>query len=166
MRNDRVLRIALCLWAVSGTLSAVADESTATRSGWAVATAHPAATEAAYRIAGEGGNAFDAAVAATADAASGKLVVYTSQPSKDAQQTVDAFHEVHPGVEEGLAGIELQRVAAQDDVVLELRGNLLESRFISQRSEGLVTEGPSPVTCPAAVNSLLQGNQGSLFLPT
>lgn len=34
--------------------------------GWAVATAHPAATEAVFRIAAEGGNAFDAAVAATA----------------------------------------------------------------------------------------------------
>lgn len=34
-----------------------------------------------------------------ADAASGKLVLYTSQPSKDAQQTVDAFRERHPDVE-------------------------------------------------------------------
>jgi iron(III) transport system substrate-binding protein len=32
-------------------------------------------------------------------AASGKLVVYTSQPSKDAQQTIDAFTKAHPGVE-------------------------------------------------------------------
>lgn len=32
-------------------------------------------------------------------AASGKLVVYTSQPNKDAQQTVDAFNKVHPDVE-------------------------------------------------------------------
>jgi len=34
-----------------------------------------------------------------AHAASGKLVLYTSQPSKDAQQTVDAFNKLHPGVE-------------------------------------------------------------------
>ena len=32
-------------------------------------------------------------------AASGKLVLYTSQPNKDAQATVDAFQKVHPGVE-------------------------------------------------------------------
>jgi iron(III) transport system substrate-binding protein len=32
-------------------------------------------------------------------AASGTLVVYTSQPNKDAQQTVDAFNRVHPNVE-------------------------------------------------------------------
>lgn len=32
-------------------------------------------------------------------AASGKLVVYTSQPNKDAQETVDAFNKVHPEVE-------------------------------------------------------------------
>lgn len=30
---------------------------------------------------------------------SGKLVIYTSQPNKDAQQTVDAFKVKHPGVE-------------------------------------------------------------------
>ena len=32
-------------------------------------------------------------------AASGTLVIYTSQPNKDAQQTVDAFNRVHPNVE-------------------------------------------------------------------
>ena len=32
-------------------------------------------------------------------AASGKLVLYTSQPNQDAQQTVDAFKAVHPDVE-------------------------------------------------------------------
>ena len=36
---------------------------------------------------------------ANADAASGKLVLYTSQPNKDAQQTVDAFNKAHPGVQ-------------------------------------------------------------------
>jgi iron(III) transport system substrate-binding protein len=33
-----------------------------------------------------------------ASAADGKLVLYTSQPSKDAQQTVDAFSKLHPNV--------------------------------------------------------------------
>jgi len=37
--------------------------------------------------------------AGVAEAASGKLVVYTSQPNKDAQQTMDAFMAVNPGVE-------------------------------------------------------------------
>lgn len=32
-------------------------------------------------------------------AASGELVLYTSQPNKDAQATVDAFNKVHPDVE-------------------------------------------------------------------
>ncbi|SMF39580.1 iron(III) transport system substrate-binding protein [Tistlia consotensis] len=36
---------------------------------------------------------------APADAASGKLVLYTSQPNADAQQTVDAFKAKNPGVE-------------------------------------------------------------------
>lgn len=31
-------------------------------------------------------------------AASGELILYTSQPNKDAQQTVDAFNKVHPDV--------------------------------------------------------------------
>ena len=38
-------------------------------------------------------------LAAAAQAASGTLVLYTSQPNKDAQQTVDAFRGVHPEVE-------------------------------------------------------------------
>lgn len=37
--------------------------------------------------------------AGVAEAASGKLVVYTSQPNKDAQQTMDAFMAAYPGVE-------------------------------------------------------------------
>jgi iron(III) transport system substrate-binding protein len=37
--------------------------------------------------------------ATAAQAVSGTLVVYTSQPNKDAQQTVDAFERAHPGVE-------------------------------------------------------------------
>ena len=39
------------------------------------------------------------ALAADAFPASGKLVLYTSQPNKDAQQTVDAFRAVHRDVE-------------------------------------------------------------------
>jgi iron(III) transport system substrate-binding protein len=35
----------------------------------------------------------------TALAQSGKLVLYTSQPDKDAQQTVDAFRKAHPNVQ-------------------------------------------------------------------
>lgn len=38
-------------------------------------------------------------VAAPAMAASGKLVLYTSQPNEDAQATVDAFNQQHPDVE-------------------------------------------------------------------
>lgn len=37
--------------------------------------------------------------AGVAEAASGKLVVYTSQPNKDAQQTMDVFMAANPGVE-------------------------------------------------------------------
>ena len=45
------------------------------------------------------GLALAATLAATgAQAASGKLVIYTSQPSKDAQQTVDAFTKANPGI--------------------------------------------------------------------
>lgn len=38
------------------------------------------------------------AAGALAQAPSGRLVVYTSQPNADAQQTVDAFMAAHPGV--------------------------------------------------------------------
>ena len=43
--------------------------------------------------------AFGALAAGSADAASGNLVLYTSQPNQDAQATVDAFNELHPDVE-------------------------------------------------------------------
>lgn len=46
--------------------------------------------------------AFSSAALSTAAVAAdvaGKLVIYTSQPNKDAQQTVDAFKAKHPGVE-------------------------------------------------------------------
>lgn len=39
-----------------------------------------------------------AAAAAQAQDVSGKLVLYTSQPNADAQQTVDAFEKAYPGV--------------------------------------------------------------------
>ena len=39
------------------------------------------------------------AAAAHAQVPSGKLVLYTSQPERDAAQTVAAFRKVHPGVE-------------------------------------------------------------------
>ena len=39
------------------------------------------------------------AAPALAQAPSGSLVLYTSQPQQDAQQTVDAFRRVHPGVQ-------------------------------------------------------------------
>ena len=40
-----------------------------------------------------------AASAAQGQAPSGALTLYTSQPQKDAQDTIDAFRKVHPGVE-------------------------------------------------------------------
>ncbi len=40
-----------------------------------------------------------AAAPARAQAPSGKLMLYTSQPQADAQATIDAFRKLHPGVE-------------------------------------------------------------------
>jgi iron(III) transport system substrate-binding protein len=40
-----------------------------------------------------------AALASSAQAPGGKLILYTSQPERDAAQTVAAFKRVHPGVE-------------------------------------------------------------------
>jgi iron(III) transport system substrate-binding protein len=40
-----------------------------------------------------------AASAASAQAPSGRLTLYTSQPQADAQATIDAFRKIHPGVE-------------------------------------------------------------------
>lgn len=40
-----------------------------------------------------------AALPGLAQAAEGELLLYTSQPNTDAQQTIDAFRKAHPGVE-------------------------------------------------------------------
>ena len=42
---------------------------------------------------------FAALVASPSEAAQGKLILYTSQPNTDAQQTIDAFKARHPGVD-------------------------------------------------------------------
>ncbi len=42
---------------------------------------------------------FSAARPRRGQAPSGKLVLYTSQPERDAAQTVDAFKKAYPGVE-------------------------------------------------------------------
>ena len=58
------MSMGLLLWATVCVSAFAADSPRPP--GWAVATAHPAATEAAHWVAEQGGNAFDAAVAVTA----------------------------------------------------------------------------------------------------
>lgn len=64
MPADRYLSMGLLLWAALCASAFAADSPRPP--GWAVATAHPSATEAAHWVAQQGGNAFDAAVAVTA----------------------------------------------------------------------------------------------------
>ncbi len=76
-----------------------------------------------------GGALLGAVAPAGAQAPSGKLVLYTSQPQADAQGTVEAFRRAHPGVEvefvrDGTTQImsrlqaEFQAGAPQPDVLL------------------------------------------------
>lgn len=62
--TQAMVRLLVTVWI---TLScAIAQAGSARPPGWAVATAHPMATNAAYWVATKGGNAFDAAVAVSA----------------------------------------------------------------------------------------------------
>lgn len=141
MWNDRVLRIALCLLAVSGISSVVANESTVPLSGWAVATAHPAATEAAYRIAIKGGNAFDAAVAATA-----ALAVAEPMGSGIGGGGFWLIHRSRDGFQIMVDGRERAPLAADKDMYLDDTGELIP---------GASLNGPLAAAIPGAPAALV-----------
>lgn len=107
------------------------------------------------------------ASAAAADV-SGKLVLYTSQPNADAQQTVDAFTAAHPGVEvewirDGTTKImaklraEFEAGAPQPDV-------LLIADMVTM--EGLEAEGrlmAYPEAATAGYDAALMDAEGHYF---
>lgn len=100
----------------------------------------------------------------SAEAASGKLVVYTSQLEADAKQTVEAFKAQNPGVEvdwirSGTTELmnklraEFAAGAPQPDVLLIADAVTMESLKAEKRLmklEGLPTEGYRPGTHDAA----------------
>ena len=80
---------------------------------------------------------------ASAQAASGKLVLYTSQPNTDAQQTIDAFKARHPNVEISFVRDGTPRVLAK--LRAEIEGGKPQADVLliadSVTMEGLKKEG-------------------------
>lgn len=88
--------------------------------GWAVASAHPMATEAAHWIAREGGNAFDAAVAITA-----ALGVVEPMGSGLGGGGFWLMHRAKDGFEIMLDGRERAPLGAHRDMYLDEHGELI-----------------------------------------
>ncbi len=108
------------------------------------------------------------AMATTALAADGKLVLYTSQPNADAQQTVDAFTAKHPNVEvewirDGTTKVmaklraEFEAGAPQPDVLLIADMVTMEGL----KSEGRLMAHPDADT--SAYDPALMDDEGHYF---
>lgn len=78
-----------------------------------------------------------------ATAAEGKLVLYTSQPNTDAQQTIDAFRQAHPKVEISFVRDGTPRIMAKLRAEFEAGSPQPDLLLIadSMTMEGLKTEG-------------------------
>lgn len=119
-RIDGVVRSVFCLWVLCGLCAPSAADSADTRSGWAVASAHPGATEAAYNIAAQGGNAFDAAVAVTA-----ALSVVEPMGSGIGGGGFWLIHRARDGLQVMLDGRERAPLGADKDMYLDDEGNMV-----------------------------------------
>ena len=93
---------------------------TAKPPGWAVASAHPTATEAAHWVAGQGGNAFDAAVAVTA-----ALSVVEPMGSGIGGGGFWLIHRAEDGFEIMVDGRERAPLNAHKDMYLDEQGKLI-----------------------------------------
>ena len=82
-------------------------------------------------------------VAALAQEVSGKLVLYTSQPNTDAQQTIDAFKAKHPKVDLAVVRDGTPRLMAKPRAEIEAGQPQADVLLIadSVTMEGLKKEG-------------------------
>lgn len=120
MRRDRFGRAALSFWIALCVSAVSAAEQSPGPYRWAVASAHPAATEAAYQIAAEGGNAFDAAVAITA-----ALAVVEPMGSGIGGGGLWLIHRAQDGFQTMVDGRERAPLGATKDLYLDDRGELI-----------------------------------------
>lgn len=123
-------------------------------SGWAVASAHPAATNAAYWIAEQGGNAFDAAVAVTAT-----LGVVEPMGSGIGGGGFWLIHRARDGFQVMIDGRERAPLAASKDMYLDQDGQVVP---------GLSLDGPLAAGIPGEPAALahLAEKYGRLPLAT
>lgn len=106
----------------------------------AIASAHPLATEAGFEVLGEGGNAFDAAVAVTA-----ALAVVEPYSSGLGGGGFWLLHRAHDGKEVMVDGRERAPLAAHRDLYLDAEGKVIP---------GLSVDGPLAAGIPGVPAAL------------
>lgn len=131
-RYNRALILVLAAWVTLYSCSVRAD--TTKPPGWAVASAHTAATEAAYRVANLGGNAFDAAIAVSA-----ALSVVEPMSSGIGGGGFWLIHRAEDGFQIMIDGRERAPLKAHRDMYLDEQGNAVD---------GLSLNGPLAAGIP------------------
>ena len=122
--NRLVLRVVVVLWIFLG--CAIAQAESVKPPGWAVASAHPLATDAAYWVAEHGGNAFDAAVAVSA-----ALGVVEPMGSGIGGGGFWLIHRAQDGLEIMVDGRERAPLSAHKNMYLDDSGEVIDEASLN-----------------------------------
>lgn len=139
MRIDRAphLLIVLCIALVAPN---AANADVLRPPAWAVATAHPSATEAAFRVAQQGGNAFDAAVAVTA-----ALAVVEPMGSGMGGGGLWLIHRALDGYQTMVDGRERAPLRAREGMYLDDAGELIAGASLNGPLAAAIPGEPAAV---------------------
>ncbi len=139
MRIDRAAYLFLFL-CISLVASNAANTDVLRPPSWAVATAHPSATEAAFRVAQQGGNAFDAAVAVTA-----ALAVVEPMGSGMGGGGLWLIHRARDGYQSMVDGRERAPLRARKGMYLDDDGELIPDASLNGPLAAAIPGEPAAV---------------------
>ncbi len=139
MRIDRAAYLFLFL-CISLVVSNAANTDVLRPPSWAVATAHPSATEAAFRVAQQGGNAFDAAVAVTA-----ALAVVEPMGSGMGGGGLWLIHRARDGYQSMVDGRERAPLRARKGMYLDDDGELIPDASLNGPLAAAIPGEPAAV---------------------
>ncbi len=139
MRIDRAAHLFLFL-CISLVASNAANTDVLRPPAWAVATAHPSATEAAFRVAQQGGNAFDAAVAVTA-----ALAVVEPMGSGMGGGGLWLIHRARDGYQSMVDGRERAPLRARKGMYLDDDGELIPDASLNGPLAAAIPGEPAAV---------------------
>lgn len=139
MRIDRAAYLFLFL-CISLVVSNAANTDVLRPPSWAVATAHPSATEAAFRVAQQGGNAFDAAVAVSA-----ALAVVEPMGSGMGGGGLWLIHRARDGYQSMVDGRERAPLRARKGMYLDDDGELIPDASLNGPLAAAIPGEPAAV---------------------